>query len=449
MDEIRGILELSKNDDKYWEVVDYYPNIDNPELILVDNKSWMVDTMRRQDKIMRRVSGIVIDMIKLRVHCKSYPSMEVISVYEKLSMDENVLNICTNVYTYLNNRYVGSEEIPNQKVSYRQVDMKRAVIYLGYEGKLLRIFKYNNKIFISTNQKLDVSKDQIYQNYIKLGGPNPTSLFEETDESYCYMFLVIHKDYFTTTSIYEEKVLFLGAIQITQQNKSTDEFNLNPRKPINMNIANKYLFPDRKLESEMKLEYNKDNQITNIHYEMGPPTDPRLSGGDFVMIYAMDNYDNLNILKLESPSYRYRRNLVGDNNSILYNTYLQKLDDFIHIDVSEIYINHPSLNQSMISVTDRINYYTNLFTLSVSPFLQKSVEMYHDRYLNDLHKLANFISQYEYHDNEIVSTILSKTKNIISNQSTYSKIIAILKISPGIYIDNLINVMNSSQALSL
>lgn len=157
-------LGLAPSLDECWDVIDIHPKDDNatPQLALAHyNDNY--DSYNRMHEPLRRVRGIIIDLNTGAVVCDSYGHTQSLPCYEPITEEvsssnpEGVIQISTEIAMYLNSIDVAPEETAKINFGLREFDKATTKLFLGYEGAMIRIFKWNGQVFFSTHRRIDAS----------------------------------------------------------------------------------------------------------------------------------------------------------------------------------------------------------------------------------------------------------------------------------------------------
>lgn len=365
--------------------------------------------------------GIIVDIKNKRILCKSSKYTHNV-VLSKLPDKNNVRFIDTE-----------GEEI--------NINLKEVKIRCGFEGAVIRIFKHNNKIYFSTHKRIDAKtvkwgkSDEFYNIYKSLGGLDEELFQEDTEGSYCYTFIMCHKDLLSVSKINMQSgfLVLLSKDKIKETDKEPYKFNSLYGLP---NIIDKpFILEPKDLTIEEANEilqhgFNIPN-LSNI--------DQRLLQGEFIMIYL----DNVNI-KVTSVSYNWRSSIRGNDKNLLRRFYILENDAIFlqEKDYSYKYLKMPSYTYKMLDEMIKNNGHIihwrhntlkrnqdekfNIwlcFLASVPLHEQKNVLTFLNRMKKDRINVAKWLFDIHCNNKDLTSLPLSKRSyNIINQAREYSRI---------------------------
>lgn len=428
---VTEVLGLPSYLNKYWDLINFYPPEGTPQLALAHyNENY--DPYNRQHEPLRSIRGTIVDLTNRAVIADSYGYTQNLPCYEPLTEERSAANplgtiqLQTEIATYLNDIEIAPEEVPKVNVGGRVFDKATTKLFLGYEGAMIRIFKWNGQVFFSTHRRIDAVRSNwggrtpFFTLYNQLGGPNIESLFgAEPYSPYCYMFLIVHNDIRIATSTRDNRIIFIGAkkvwdlerlsqpgqpyawsgqfeVRVPPAGREPDPFSpqlnraLIIQPSVNVEIANKFLFPNTFApavpktdetaafgvkEHEIVIDYNEDgSQVDEIYFERLPQKikDERLSGGDFIILYSQTPEGNTIVYRLEPSAFEYRVGITG-NNPNLYNRFVTEMVNFTKADPAELVDVYPQYNgaedrpMSLARPEDRQIYWWSLFYDAVPP----------------------------------------------------------------------------------
>lgn len=440
---------------KYWDVTDYYPSPEAPELALAHyNENY--DPQNRQHEPIRKVRGTIVDLATGAVVADAYGYTQNLPCYEPLTEErraddpEGTIQVHTEITSYLNDYESAPEEIPKVSIGTRSFEKASTSVFIGYEGALIRIFKWKGQVFFSTHRRINAvrsnwgGRTSFLTLYNELGGPALDSFFgEELYSPYCYLFLVVHNDIRIASSTSDNRIVFIGMkkvwdpeqyaqpdqpyawsgefrAELPPVGREGDVFSPNHDRAliiqpsIDIEIANKFLFPNTFAKSipesaaafgakehEIVIDYNEDgSRVDEIYFQRLPERikDERLSGGDFVILYTRSLQGETIVYRLEPSAYEYRVGVTG-NNPNLYNRFVTEMVNFTKADLNDAgdpiysYPQYIAKGQpmSLVRPEDRQVYWWSLFYDAVPPSYKDEVDGFYTRYDRDLNKVANFI----------------------------------------------------------
>lgn len=204
------------------------------------------------------------------------------------------------------------------------IDMNTLKFRMGREGVVIKVFKHNGKVYLSSHKKVDVSKsnlgnsitfDKMYKN---LGGPTDELFDPEADYSpYCHTFIVSHRDLLIASRINmigcEGYLYYLGCKKMWETAPTTwVKVEKEPRTPT-------CEITTRILESDF-IPLDAANHHLKYGWHPAEPcnVDPRLWSGEFVIGYdeANDRW-----YRFESTSYNFRLNLREKETNLRHGFY--------------------------------------------------------------------------------------------------------------------------------
>lgn len=451
---VRKALGLPVFLDKFWDVIDSYPNTpgSTPQLALAHyNEDY--DHYNRQHDPLRKVRGRIIDLVTGAVVADSYGYTQTLSCYEPLALEKSSdnphgsINLQTELVSYINTAEVAPEEAPKVAPGVRKFDQSTTRLYLGYEGAMVRVFKWNNQVFFSTHRRINGVKSNwsgrsaFFDLFKKLGGPQIESLFgSEAYSPFCYMFLIVDDAVRIATSTRDNRVVFAGMKKLWSPEKMTQYFpngvpelsawtpsatqqpnafssNLNrpmiTQPSIDVATANKFLFPEqfakdvpqtyeatmyKPKEHEMIIDYSEDGQtVKEVYFQRLPQkiVDERLSGGDFVILYHQNSSGETMVYRLEPSAFEYRVSITA-NDPNLYHRFVVEMRAFTVAEPSELkeypkYIREDGAPMSLVTPAERQIYWWSLFYDAVAPAYKDEVEKFHSQYEKDIDAVSRFI----------------------------------------------------------
>jgi hypothetical protein len=459
---VANVLGLAPSLNVHWEITDVWPKGDGvaPQLALAHYKD-SYDPLNRMHEPLRRVRGIVVDLNTGAIVANSYGHTQALPCYEPIresyspSEPHGVLEIATEEVMYINSVESAPEEVPKIKPGVRKFDKATTKLFLGYEGAMIRVFKWNGQIFFSTHRRIDASRSNwggrrsFLELYRELNGPDLNSFFgPEPYSPYCYMLLIAHDEIRLATSTRDNRIIFIGVKKVWDESvyaapgkpyewsgpfqvklptilkDLAGPFSNNHNRPmiiqptINVDIANKFLFPQEQAKDipttgaggayeakdhEIIIDYNEDgNAVNEIYYKrmVRPIADERLAGGDFLIMYTQTNDGKTVVYRVESPSFEYRVSITA-NDPNLYHRFVVEMVNFTKAEPKELadayppYIGAEGKPISLAGPADRQVYWWSLFYDAVAPAYKDEVDGYFNRYTEDIRRVANFIL-YEY-----------------------------------------------------
>jgi hypothetical protein len=440
---------------KYWDVIDYYPSKEAPELALAHYND-LYDPSNRLHEPIRKIRGVTVDLKTGAIVADAYGYTQTLPCYEPLTESHGAddptgsIQLQTEIATYLNDFETAPEEAPKITVGTRSFDKGSTSIFIGYEGALIRIFKWKGQVFFSTQRRINAVRSNwggragFLTLYKQLNGPEPESLFgPELYSPFCYMFLVVHNEIRIASSTRDNRIVFIGMKKVwdpakysqpggpyawagefqprlPSPGKEPSAFSPDPNRAliiqpsIDVATANKFLFPNAFARSippeaasfgakdqEIVIDYNEDGtRVDEIYFQRLPNQikDKRLSGGDFVILYTRSPQGETIVYRLESSAYEYRVGITG-NNPNFYNRYVVEMVKFTRAnldDPNDPIFSYPQYivkgqPMSLTRPEDRQVYWWSIFYDAVPPSYKDEVDGFWSRYDRDLSKVATFI----------------------------------------------------------
>lgn len=433
---IEKSLGLSPKLGPFWDVLEVYPKDPTlePRLGLVHyNQDY--DPYNRLHAPLAKVRGIIIDLKTGAIVCDSYGNTQSLPCNEPIIESEEMLSVDTEVTMYLNSFESAPEESAKTKMGIRQFNKSNTKLFLGYEGAMIRVFKWNNKVFFSTHRRIDASasdwggRRKFSELYKDLNGPDLESFFgEEPYSPYCYMMLIAHNEIRLVTSTSDNRIIFIGVKKLWEENgpyqwdkeyqikipTASDTVIIQPS--VDVNIANKFLFPskfasdvpenldDDTKENEMIVDYDfSNNSVKDIYFKGGDVTSSeKLAGGDFIIMYTQNEKGETLVYRLESPAFEYRTEITG-NDPNLYHRFVVEMVNFTKGNPEDLaekypnYVTEKGERMSLKEAKDRRAYWWSLYYDAVPPYYKDDVDKFYKRYITDVSRIAKFIKN-EYLD---------------------------------------------------
>ena len=260
-----------------------------------------------------------------------------------------------------NHRAVCSKIVPDQNNIFtvedddgmvHNINLNKAIINPGVEGVMIRVFKWNGQVYRVSHRRFNLSNSRRGRSlpflhiYANLGGPTDDELFNSKEKfsPIVYMFLACHPDIVLATKdqIENGTLYYLGHRQMWPINPencplSTEDQDvvLNDKPAVIPNMSDK---PDEipnmsdkdyqpKIEAMYQISLQEANTLLYQGYQdfddcrpidWYDKIDERLRCGEFVAIHL----DSGSLLIIESPAYRWRFEMVGENPN-LFNQFYQ------------------------------------------------------------------------------------------------------------------------------
>jgi len=202
-----------------------------------------------------------------------------------------------------------------------EVDVSKLSFRIGREGVVIKVFKHEGKVYVSSHKKLDVSHSRLGQSdtfeemYKRLGGPT-TSLFDETKaySPFCHTFIVSHRDLLIGSRINmikeEGYLYYLGNEKLwDKEDVSWEQVELEPKLP--EGILESDWIPIDTVNHHLRYGFHPDESTSEI-------CDPKLYSGEFVVAY--DQFTD-KWFRFESPSYNFRSTIREKEVNLRYGFY--------------------------------------------------------------------------------------------------------------------------------
>lgn len=238
-------------------------------------------------------------------------------------------------------------------------NLNKTRFHMGFEGTLIRMFKWNGQVFISTHRRLYINNSKwgnetktFLEMYKELNGPE--TLFGDGDYSpYCHFFMLSHPQVVVGTKYNLSKglLVYLGYKQMW--NPEDTDLGIDKEK-MDMELKT----PDLAIN----LDTNHSQPITfqpkllsldevNRHLSYGfwshdgsiDVYDKRLGTGEFIIAYTYDEISQQQkLLRIHSTAYEWRLNMRG-NHPNLYCQFVRLINgsyyDFRKVDKKKLYYN--------------------------------------------------------------------------------------------------------------
>jgi len=190
-----------------------------------------------------------------------------------------------------------------------ELNMSNLKFRMGREGLVIKVFKHNGKVYLSSHKKVDVSRSNLGDSitfdkmYEKLGGPTE-ELFDKDAlySPFCHTFIVSHKDLLIASRInmmhVEGYLFYLGATRMWDKETWGGE---------KVNIEQEPKVPEGILESDyIPLDIANHHLKYGFHPDEPVSSNPLLWSGEYVIGYDQANDQ---WYRFESPSYHFRLNI--------------------------------------------------------------------------------------------------------------------------------------------
>lgn len=223
------------------------------------------------------------------------------------------------------------------------VPTNRILIKPKFEGTLLRIFKYDGKVYHSTHRRLDASRSRwgnsatFLEMYEELGGPPDDELFDpEYDFSpYCHLFLIVHPDVLNVSKISIDPgvLVYLGPKQMYSVESvefAQDEVDSELRTPA---VSSEFVQDGHTIHTPFNLTIEEANK--HLRYGFYNPYDdkelePRLRTGEAVVMNLLNDQGQIqSCIQVQSVAYQWRLEMRGNDPNLLHRFY--ELVDFSYL----------------------------------------------------------------------------------------------------------------------
>lgn len=291
--------------------------------------------------------GVVVDLEAKTVVCRSFGYTPT-AVKDELKLSPDQKLHVTDL--------LGEEHI---------IDPNQLRIKIGFEGTIMRVFKHRGQVYHSTHRRLKTERSRwgnsipFEEMYYVLNGPSDDELFNpQSDYSpYCHIFLMVHPDVLNVTKddVQQGYLVYLGPKQLWSVEgnispyKQTDpeghpigeSWDQDPRPSAGWIDSTLYL-PETQTE-RILTPMNLDLPAANQHLRYGfydsfpdEQLDPRLRTGEFVILYKLDeNQQITGLLKVESTAYRWRMDMRDSNPNLLHRFYQLLNGSYIRTETAE------------------------------------------------------------------------------------------------------------------
>lgn len=224
---------------------------------------------------------------------------------------------------------------------------------VGYDGTLMRVFKHNGKVYHSTHRRLHTERSRwgksmpFEEMYYYLGGPKDEELFspESKYSPYCHIFIMVHPD---VLNVSKENVgggflVYLGSKKmwsvLPQECPYGEETQIDSslRTPKVLEA----LPPNFSRERDGPvIIHPQDVSLTEAHnhlkwgfYPPSSTSDPRLSSGEFIMVYQHNEHGEItDMYRINSISYNWRLSMRDNDPNLLHRFYALNMGSQLHLD---------------------------------------------------------------------------------------------------------------------
>jgi hypothetical protein len=252
--------------------------------------------------------GVVVDIDQNRIISPSYFGYNPEAIREKLDKNSE-----------------GLVSIIDKDGSIHNFEMDNMYIKPVFDGVVIRVIWYNNKIYFISHSKIDISRSRwgssttFMDMYNEAGGPNEDGLFDtsKSESSTCYTFIIVHQllTVGTRQIVNKPYIVCLSKDQIHNDSPcgklefedfdleyKIDESFIGKSPFLDLNNANRYL------------SYGYNHKIELIG-------DPRSYPGESIIVYSLKNGKVDDIVRVHSPGYEWRKEMRGNNPNIRHQFY--------------------------------------------------------------------------------------------------------------------------------
>lgn len=423
----RKVCCLPSELDPFWKINSAYPSFEDPKLILIHtNKDY--DPERVSHAPLSKIRGVIIDVEREVILVETTGHDEILTTNTPIQRcDDGSIEFETLI----------SKAGSNDRFIYRVGTKKfnRYFITPGFEGAILRIFKWNGRIFIATFKTLLGEETSIpgrpsfYDLYKRCGGIPAEILYDMKSPScnVVHNFLISTNELKTVSSFSNEFILvsYHTYCNVKEEDclchEDKDHLSLPVAETsIDVNTANKILFPQKFIKKssidkslapgELKIvndDAENPYKITDFIFNPTYQNDERLQGGDFVMIFDRDTNT---FYRVESPAYTFRREAL-DGNINLYNQFIRTISYFSFNDAKHLFNNNTFSYPLIVDVSNKDNgknkyhrilpintraekhiYVQAFYSLVLSPPLRPQIKEWISKYHKDVSDLATFFA---------------------------------------------------------
>jgi hypothetical protein len=459
---VETMLGLPPNLSNAWDILELYPE-DRPQLVLVHyNENY--EPNNRSHLPLKKIRGTILDLETGAIVCDSYGHTQTLPCFSHLveefptDMPSGQIVIDTEITEYINDSRLAPNEAPKYPPGTRIFDSHRTRMFIGYEGAVLRIFKWKGQVFVSTHRRINAyeshwgSREKFIDIYRRLGGPEPESFFGEEDYSpYCHLVLVVDNQIRLASSTRDNRIIYLGFKKVWSEEEHAQivvkdgqgtlapyshfkdikvrypkfghleepsAFSTNFDRPmidqpsISVELANKFMFPSQFATNipdngypveanELVVEYEHSpvgSSVKDIYFPRGnqDASDRRLRGGDFIILYYLEDNGETTVYRLEPETFQYRAKVMDDNPN-LYNRFIVKMPEFAKADKQTLANEYPRFegedgkDLQLDDMTARQVYWWSILCDAAAPFYRQQIDGFWDNYQRDINTLARFI----------------------------------------------------------
>jgi len=186
-----------------------------------------------------------------------------------------------------------------------EIDTDKLQFRIGREGVVIKVFKHNGKVYLSSHKKIDVSASRLGQSatfeqmYKSLNGPTD-DLFdkEKLYSPFCHTFIVSHRDLLIGSKInminVEGYLYYLGCEKLWTSWSTSDSIETEPKQP--KDIIESDWVPLGIVNHHLKYGFHSAESSQDV-------IDNKLLPGEFVVGYDKEQDQ---WFRFESTSYNWR-----------------------------------------------------------------------------------------------------------------------------------------------
>lgn len=273
------------------------------------------------------IRGVVVDYNKGVVVCSSFgytPTCTLDKIVPQFTGNLELTDEHANQHTFLKDNYF---------------------FRIGFEGVIIRVFKFDGKTYRSSHKRLDPSgsrwgtSDTFIEIYDRLQGPDPNTLFNPKAKysPWVHSFLLVDKKLLVGT---KQDVGTGYIVHINSERMWSKENCPYPVEEVDDEMAvinsTPYMPECGKIDKPFIFKPTDMNIAeANEHLALGfwgpiDIPDPRLSTGEFLVLYQKDEKSGVRpYFKVMSPAYRWRTLLRDDNQNIKHQFYFLLNDSYL------------------------------------------------------------------------------------------------------------------------
>ena len=351
---IRETLYLDPKYDELWDILSVYPeqkSSSEPVQLALIHYNDKYDPDVRATSVIRNLRGTIVDVRNKIVYAESYGYPEALTALSPItaSIGEDGKPVSYEFETQLKVYHSDQNENEKPKLTFgtREFDASRCTFHVGYEGVILRVFKYAGRVFFATHKNLYGEKSffgdaHFGKIYDRLRGPElrtgeKIGSFEQPFQEgssglfrsrlayspYCYIFLMVDNKIRVATTTRDNRIIFIAmkemwspmqhakqpgdcyfceseddfvkpneVIYLKNTYSNPDDKPLTRQSEIDVTLANAILFPDR-FANHVAAQVAEPDNSTN-------PDKPRVSTlSNHKQLTYVYNDDNSKVLRVD------------------------------------------------------------------------------------------------------------------------------------------------------